>query len=273
MNAPLWIVYLAVCAMQLALAGGYASRFAREEGRVSPQIHAAQLATILSHTAFLALLGLNYHEIPLVSWANMASWIALGLAIVHTTTEARFHTGGTGVFIFALAFALQMAAWPSLGMQPEPNRLLQNPIYGVHVGWALLGYVGFLISTLYGLLYLVLYRMLKERRFGAFVEGMPPLDLMARMNLHAAAVGFLCLTLSLALGVELSWRLNVAFLHDAKFIQSMCAWLLYGLLLVARYALGWKGRLQVAVSVACFGALALSAAAVHLFFTTFHHFT
>ena len=138
---------------------------------------------------------------------------------------------------------------------------------------ALLGYVGFLISALYGLLYLGLYRMLKTRRFGLFFKKMPALDLLAQMNWHAAVVGFVCMTAAIALGVELSRHLEVPFAHDAKFIQSVAGWLLYGLLLVARYALGWKGRRQVVMSIACFALLAVSAAVVRFFFDTFHQFT
>jgi ABC-type transport system involved in cytochrome c biogenesis permease subunit len=279
MNALLIALFALVAAMYLAATIGYAVQYARESAaEISRWHYAERTGTIGTHLLFLTALGFAYGQLPLVGGFNMLTLLALALAVIHTVLEFRLRTRETGLFFFGLALALHLASWPAVAFRPEPTPLFQSPLFGIHVAAALLGYAGFLVSAVYGILYLVLYRMLKARRFNLVVRKMPPLDLLARMNLLAAVAGFVCLTAALALGVALGIVMaahlpDVHFAGDAKFIQSLAAWLVYGLLLTARYALGWKGPRQAFMTIAGFALTAVSAWLVHLLFETFHNFT
>jgi ABC-type uncharacterized transport system permease subunit len=272
MNATLVTLYILVCAAYLTVTVDYALRFVRRGQGLPAWRPAERAATLLLHILFLSVLGAAHGQLPMAAPAGFFSMTALGLILVHTVLEARFRSWETGMFFFGLALVLQLASWPAVFARPEPHELLRNPIFGLHVAAALLGYVGFLVSALCGVLYLALYQMLKTRRLGLFCERMPALDRLVGMNLHAALVGFICLTAALVLGIELSARLDVEALRDAKVIQSAAAWLLYGLLLAGRYLLGWRGRAQVVLSIVCFALMALSALLVQLYLPTFHQF-
>jgi len=270
-----WVItlYLLVALVYLLATVHYAVEFIRGLERIVLWDRIERTITFVLHGLFLVALGVAYGELPLVR-ASFLSFTALALAVVHTILEGRFRTRGTGVFFFSLACLLHLLSWPGVLHRPAPNDLLQNPVFGVHAIAALLGYVGFLVSALYGVFYLAVYRSLKSRQLGLFANRMPPLDLLSKMNIAAAVVGFVFLTAALVFGVILSVKLNVAFLLDPKVIQSVVVWALYGALVAGRYAMGWRGRLLVGLSLACFAVAVLSTALVGLMpLPTFHDFS
>lgn len=260
------ILYFLVAIVYLVATVHYAVEFVRSSERIVVWDRIERTITFVLHGLFLVALGYAYREIPLVRH-SFFSFTALGLAIVHTILEGRYRTRGTGVFFFFLAFLLHLMSWPGVLHRPAPNELLQNPVYGLHAVAVLVGYVGFLISALHGVFFLLVYRWLKTRRLNLFVQRMPPLELLARMNFASAAVGFLFLTIGLLLGVILSFKLQVSFAGDPKVMQSMIVWLFYGLLILARYVAHWRGRLLVGASLVCF-----MVAVVSMAFVGFHDF-
>lgn len=266
------VLYFLVVLVYLAATVHYAVEFVRGMERIELWDRVERTMTFVLHGLFLLALGFAYGELPLVRF-EFLSFLALGVAVVHTILEGRYRTRGTGVFFFALAFVLHAASWPGVLHRPPTSPLLQNPVFGVHVLAALLGYVGFLISALYGVFFLIVYRSLKSRRQGLFVERMPPLDLLSKMNITAATVGFVFLTAALGFGTVLSVRLDVPFLRDPKFIQSIVVWVLYGLLILGRYAMGWRGRMLVGISLGCFAVAVLSIWLVGAYLPTFHNFS
>lgn len=265
-------LYLLVALVYLVATIHYAIEFARGVQRIVFWDRMERGITIALHGLFLLAIGFAYRELPLVQYTFL-SMTALALAVVYTILEGRYRTRGTGVFFFSLAFVLHLLSWPGVMHRPAPNDLLQNPVFGVHAVAALLGYVGFLVSALYGVFYLVVYRSLKSRQLNLFVERMPPLDLLSRMNISSAVVGFVFLTAALFFGIVLSVKLNVSFLRDPKFVQSVGVWLIYGLLVAGRYAAGWRGRLLVWLSLACFVVAVVSTVFVGFFLPTFHNFS
>ncbi|OPZ03236.1 MAG: Cytochrome c biogenesis protein CcsA [candidate division BRC1 bacterium ADurb.BinA364] len=267
------MLFWLAAAMYLAGAIHYIRHFARGEGSVFEWNVAERLATFVFHAGFLCVLGLLYRQMPLVSAFNLLSLMAFCLAAVHTLLEIRFRTRETGMFFFGLALLFHLAAYPSLGLRPRPNPLLRNPAFALHAGAALLGYAGFLVSALNGAIYLAQYRMLKRRRMGLFFSRMPALDLLAAMNLHAMTVGFACLTFAILSGLGLSREMGVErYIADPKTIQSVAAWGLYAIALGGRYALGWRGRKQVSMSLAAFGLTLISVLAAR-FADSFHRFS
>ncbi|MFH0794566.1 MAG: cytochrome c biogenesis protein CcsA, partial [bacterium] len=186
--------------------------------------------------------------------------------------EMRLKVRGTGMFMFGVALLFQLASWRATFIAPEANKLLKNPIFGVHVILAIIGYTGFVVSALYGVFFLILYRVLKSKRFGLFFNKLPPLELLSGMNIHAAVVGLTSLTASIVVGVMLSHVLDVPILSDAKFIQTVVAWGLYCALVAGYYLKGWRGHRQIYFSLGSFTLLILSTAIVAHMFDTFHKF-
>src|SRR5690606_16836638 len=135
------------------------------------------------------------------------------------------------------------------------------------------GYVGFTLSALYGVMYLLQFRALKSMRLGAFFRNLPPLDFLAKMNVDSAIVGIVCLTITIGLGLLLAHRYEMMRLTDAKFIQAVAAWMMYAALLAGHFALRWRGRLMVNLSLVCYGLFIAALIIVVSFFETEHTFS
>jgi ABC-type uncharacterized transport system permease subunit len=72
---------------------------------------------------------------------------------------------------------------------------------------------------------------------------LPPVLTLERVLFHLIALSFVLLTIGLAIGVALSESMfGRAMRFDHKTLFSVLAWLTLAVLLVGRYAYGWRGR-------------------------------
>lgn len=222
------------------------------------------------HALLLVGVGWSYREVPLVNAYNVFSFLALSLLVVYQALEWRFRVKTTGAFILAVAFVLHGASWPQLGVRPELIPRLQDPWFAAHVILAIMGYTAFIVSAIYGVLYLALYRSLKRRTFGLIFQRLPALDLLSRMNAHAALFGLGCLSVAIGLGMALARNVEASFYRDPTFLQSLLTWVVYGGFALAYYPLRWRGTRQVYVSLAGFAVAVGSMTVVLILFRTFH---
>ncbi|MCL4550393.1 MAG: cytochrome c biogenesis protein, partial [Bacteroidetes bacterium] len=79
--------------------------------------------------------------------------------------------------------------------------VLRNRLLGLHVISALLGYSGIIISAVYGVLFWLLYRNLKENKFGLIFNRLPSLEILEKLSFYAAVIGFILLTLAIVIGI------------------------------------------------------------------------
>lgn len=225
---------------------------------------------VVAHALLLLGVGWSYREVPLVNAYNVFSFLALSLLVVYLGLEWRFRVKTTGAFILAVAFGLHGISWQQLDARPELIPRLQDPWFGAHVILAIMGYTAFIVSAIYGLLYLALYRSLKRRTFGLIFRRLPALDLLSRMNAHAALFGLGCLSVAIVLGMVLARNVEASFHRDPTFLQSLLTWVVYGGFALAYYPLRWRGNRQVYLSLAGFAVAMGSMAVVLILFRTFH---
>ncbi len=233
----------------------------------------SRTAGIACQVLFLVALGIKYGELPFVGIANVLSFVALSLVLVHSIVEARAKVRGTGAFVVGLALILHLMSWSSMTEQPAVLEFLRSPVFGAHVLLAIIGYTGFTLSALYGVMYLLQFRSLKSRQFGAFFKNLPALDFLGKMNLEGMVFGLISLSASIVLGLLLAMQLDKRIFTDAKFIQVLVAWLIYVVVVTGHFAAGWSGRKLVYLSLASFALLIVAILIVTTFFNTFHNFT
>ena len=102
-------------------------------------------------------------------------------------------SAGTGPFIIILSFIFQLISSLFIQDLSEVKDVLRSNLLGVHVISALLGYSGFTISAVYGFLYLVLYKDIKLNKFGLIFNRLPNLEVLERLSLYSAVIGFVAL--------------------------------------------------------------------------------
>jgi HemX protein len=229
-------------------------------------------AAVVFHVLYLAARGFVEGHLPLTSAYDFLSATGFSLAVVYLYVETRQRIRTTGVFVIPLVFLLQIVA-SAYGASSASLKPPIKPIwFELHTLAAVLGYSAFVVSAIYGVLFLILYRDIKANRISFFYGRMPPLETLGRMNVSAAVAGLVLLALAIVMGMGWARMTGVAFASDPKTWLTIVAWLVLAFAVLAYYRLGWRGPRAVVASLAGFTTLVLSRFAVDLFFHSFHTF-
>ncbi len=233
---------------------------------------------VLIHAAYLMLEALAYGHVPVANTWESLTFVAFAVALVYLVLEWRQAERSTGVFVVAAALLLQTLSSVFIVHTQEVPEILRSPMFAVHVTAALVGYVGLAISAIYGIMYLLQYRQLKEQHVGVLFQRLPNLETLSRLNIGALGLGWILLTLAIAAG--LVWALTLQgtgeiqgpILTDPKFLMTVGLWVLYGLCLGGRYLLRWANRTLATISIVGFVLMLASSLMVTLVLSSFHDF-
>jgi len=103
------------------------------------------------------------------------------------------------------------------------------------------------------------YKMAEPGLVNRTLESMPPLLVQEHLLFRLIWIGFIVLTLAVASGSIVSLRLlGTAFPFDHKTVFTLLSWLTFGVLLVGRYARGWRGRVALRWTLTGFAFLLLA---------------
>jgi ABC-type uncharacterized transport system permease subunit len=154
----------------------------------------------------------------------------------------------------------------------EANSVLKQTWFGVHLVSAIVGYTAFAVSAVYATLFLLLYGDLKKRRFGIIYDQMPSLDVLSRMAIRAAVLGFLFLTAAILVGAR-GWAREIDHpaLRDPKVVSSLLVWAVYGTGVSLHYFGGWRGIRSIGITLAAFVLMILSSWLVPVFLDSVHN--
>ncbi len=217
------------------------------------------LVAVALHFAGLVAYAGAHGALPLSGLAPALSSLAfvvglLAAALLWLTIEPSLVLVASPLFIGPLAIALLSG----LGAPPSPD-VQQGGWFMLHVALSFLGIALLGVAFVAAALYLAQHRQLKTRRFGAIFQFAPPLEQLDRLNRIALLVGFPVLTVGVALaagsavGVAVEPDLSLAHL-----IWGSLAWVVLGIIAVARFLGRLTGRRAAYASVSGFLAVALS---------------
>lgn len=272
MNHILPILRCAVPTLYVLTVAVYGLRFFGRGRVLAAHARKVFLATLGLHFLFLLDFVVVHRRIPLGSGPEVMTVIAFSTALAYAYVEMRTRNTSTGLFLLGFSTILQFASSGQIALRGADEPLLRNPWFALHALNAILGYSAFAVSTIYGLLFLLLYRELKARRFGRIYRRMPPLDVLAKMNIGAAGFGFAILTIAIMAGVFWASRLYPGFFRDPMFLITLIVWGIYAVCIVAHYRFGWRGHRTVYLSISGFLLMGLALIVVNLFLKTFHRF-
>jgi ABC-type uncharacterized transport system permease subunit len=267
--------------------GGLAFYFARTFFRATNQSerlkHAvpAAYALLAIHAIYIgAYTAANHHDLVATVY-ELFSLLAFTLFAVYVFAELRasHETSGTGFFVTAVCFLLQLVSSITISGESlqETKSILRDPIFNLHVTTSVFGYAALMLAAIYGGLYLLLYRAIRNNEFGAVFEHIPSLERLERYGLRATAFGFIFLTLSIVLGALLYSRLPLTvstsqFLVDPKVLMTLLVWLLFGVTLLVRKVMHIEGRRLVLFWMSGFALTVVSMTIINWIGTSFHSF-
>ncbi|HET9233781.1 MAG TPA: cytochrome c biogenesis protein CcsA [Candidatus Eisenbacteria bacterium] len=213
-----------------------------------------------------------FQHLPFVNVFQVLGAIGFAIAVIYVWVESRAKSPHTGPFILALVLVFQIlnTAFPRLDRYvPE---ILRSTMFNIHVSAAILGYSAFAVAAVYGLLYLLQYRVIRNKSFGLVFQRLPSLDILDHMNLVASSTGFMFLSIAIVAGIWWSHEVFGGVEIDPKVFVAMLTWVIYGLALFGRRFVSWRGPRMAYSSLFGFLVILFSLFAVNFFMTKFHVF-
>lgn len=262
-----------------ALYGGLALHFWRTRWRPHPLARSGGGMTGLERAALLAPLMLHAWLLYLDLFApeklrfgfGQALSVMLWLGIAIYWVESQFY-GLEGMQPLILPLAALAVPLPALfaGITVVHTASLE---FRLHLMLGMAAYSVFTIAMLHALLMALAERSLhKTHRPGAGpvggalggplggpLAGLPPLLTLERLLFRLIALAFALLTLTLASGLVFSESLfGRALRFDHKSLFALFSWLTFAILLIGRFAYGWRGRTALRFTLSGFVMLLLA---------------
>lgn len=209
--------------------------FARNDRRL-PAIASGVLALgLVLHAWALSHFAAEWGELPLVglgpSLSTLAFLVATGTLIASTLGHAR-----TVGLVLIPVVVLLVGVAVGVGIAPTGEAgAFQSVWLVLHVVFAFAGYAGLTVAFAAGLMYLLQFRELKSKHFGAIFRFFPPLETLDRLGRLGLIVGFPFLTMALLV----AWAWTTRFQQVAapgidKLAWVIVSWFVFAVALAAR---------------------------------------
>lgn len=171
---------------------------------------------------------------------SVYSWL---MVAVYLLVQLKYRLTVLGSFISPLAFLMSLGAFASGAGIGELPAGLKSYWLPVHVTLAFLGNSVFALAFGVSLMYLLQEYQLKNKKMTVLQKRFPSLEALDRFNYVFLVWGFPLMTFGIITGsllARVQW--GDYWSWDPRQITSAITWLLYGALLQARIAGGWRGR-------------------------------
>lgn len=193
---------------------------------------------------------------PLSSQHDAVVFFAWSTTIAYLSFRWRYSVKNFGSFVSWLILGLLfIASFSEKTFAPLPPAL-QSIWLPIHGGTSLIAY-GFLSLAFCGsIMYLLLERELKSKRFGYFFARFPSLDALDQLNHHCLIAGFVFLSLGIVSGslwARQAW--GTYWQWDPKETWTLITWCVYLVQLHQRLTVGWRGKRAAVMSVIGFVAV------------------
>lgn len=199
-------------------------------------------ALVLHAWAFAAFWA-HWNELPLVGLGPVLFTLAMVLALGSVIAATLGHANTVGLVLLPVVVLL-MGAAVAIGVVPASDALrFQGVWFALHVLFAILGYAGLTVAFGAGLMYLLQFRELKTKHFGAIFRFFPPLATLERLGRSGLMLGFSFHTLALLIGWAWVERFGIVMAGgNAKLAWAGLSWLVFIAALVAGTGGGRRGR-------------------------------
>ena len=251
----------------------YLYDFTKDKSTVSNAKRIFLFVTLLVHTFYVLARTIEFDHTPITNKFEIFTLLACTISCAYFILELLTDIRGTGLFIIFFSLVFQVISSLFIKDLFEVSEVLRNRMLGLHVISAMLGYSGFTISAVYGLLYLLLYKDIKLNKFGIIFKRLPSLETLDKLCFNSMLIGFVLLTFAIIIGI--TW-LPSAFpnfsFFDPKIISTVIVWLVFGSMIVAKYVAKWQGKKVVRFALLGFILMLISNLLSTTLSSSFHKF-
>jgi cytochrome c-type biogenesis protein CcsB len=233
------------------------------------------LAGLFLHTAALILRWIASYQmgigrVPLSNLYESLIFFAWSIMTLYLVIEWRTKNRSLGTFVVPVAFLCMAYASlsPNISNRIQPLiPALQSNWLAVHVITCFLGYAAFTVAFASGLM--ALLKGMERRQSiqnldtankkkaappptmpGRFIRLIPEAGFLDELIYQSAALGFVFLAIGIITGsVWAHYAWGSYWSWDPKETWSLITWLIYAVMLHARYVRGWRGKRMAVMAV------------------------
>ena len=195
------------------------------------------LHAVLLYTGLWREGGVNLALTPAFS---LVAWV---VAVLYLFASISRPVDNLGTLIMPFTGFMLLVEWLWPGRMSLP---LTSHWQAAHIIVSILAYSLLSLAAVQSLMLLVQERHLRSKHPGGFIRALPPMQTMESLMFQMIGIGFALLTLTLISGIFFSEALfGQALKFTHHMVLAVMAWVVYAVLLVGRWHLGWRGRLAV----------------------------
>lgn len=232
-------VLYALCALLHGVA------FAAQRSPAFAELRRSLLRAALAvHVVYFVLRGMAIDQFPVNDLWITVSAIAFSTAAFYAAIARITGHAGSGGVALGLVFLAQLMA-SGLGSFVPHARVGGMGAWAIsHIAMSAIAAAALVLSGVHGLLYLLLYNEMRERRFGRWFDHLPDLDVLAKMTRRAALIGFIGLTVGLNVGIGLAHAENLPGFdyRNPEVLLSLLLWVHFGVIAFSEKIRGFGAR-------------------------------
>ncbi len=259
--------------LELLATGGFIVYLVKQHKWVFRCSYWILVVGFVCHTIMLAC---QYHSLgaaPVLGVKSALSFFSWSIICAYLVFNIKFRLRVLGSFIAPFAAFLMIISstmpWPEGPVGPQFKSLWLT----IHIAVAFMGNGMFAITFLAAIMYLLLERSIKHKKFGSFYSRLPSLATLDSINYYSLVYGFIFLTGGMITGSIYAQNIIGTYWQwDPKEVWSLITWLFYAVLIHERLAVGWRGRKAAILSIICFCILIFTFLGVSLLMGGYHSF-
>ena len=251
-----YLLFQAVLGITFLATAAYSVYFFSQNKQIRKIARIIMVASGVLQTFYIILRFTLAGYTPITSQHEAVVFFAWATTWAYLSFRWRHTVKNFGTFVSVLIFCLIVIASLSQKNIDPLSPALQSWWLPIHAGFSLIAY-GFLsLAFCGGLMYLLLERELKSKKFGYFFARFPSLDSLDQLNNHCLTTGFIFLTIGIVTGsiwARQAW--GTYWQWDPKETWSLISWFLYLVQLHQRFTVGWRGKKAAVMAVIGFAAV------------------
>lgn len=213
----------------------------------------AMITGFAFQTGFLYLRGQAIGRCPLSNLFEVLIFLCWSMVLFYLAIGPAYRLSLLGTFTSPLVFFMQIVALLLPATPPVRATSPVNAWLELHAALSVVAYGAFALACVAGVMYLAQDRQLKTHHIKTVFHHLPPIRDLAVANSRLVLVGFVLFNAGVLAGIlqglahsQLLWWI------------SLGVWVLYGGLLVAKFAHRVTPRKVAIVSIAAFGVMLLT---------------
>lgn len=256
MEEFVYLLFQAVFGISFVTMSAYIVFFVTQNKNIRRVARALLVALGVLQSLYIVLRYILAGHTPITSQHEAVFFFAWATTWAYLSFRWRYTVKNFGSFVALLIFILILIASFSDKTIDPLLPALQSAWLPIHGGVSLVAY-GFLsLGFCGGIMYLLLEREIKSKRFGYFFPRFPSLDALDQLNSHCLTAGFVFLTIGIVTGsvwARQAW--GTYWQWDPKETWSLITWFVYLVQLHQRLTVGWRGKKAAVMAVIGFAAV------------------